>query len=224
MGIVARYIGHSGATVASLFRKRPITKALVATGGVIVAIVGVCEVFPGASKAAQAAAISAIADPAALFDARSPGNRRYGRLQQTKQSRTSLEQTPPSERVLTTERRRPITPEVPNSGLPVIPGIPVDIGLNGQPQTPADVAVKDSAPPTAFFGGVPGAGGVSIGGVPSGSSGGSSGGGGTPGVGNPVIPPPVVPEPTTWMMMFIGLFGIGTVMRRRPGRRRRRAL
>lgn len=230
MGIISRFIRHGTAKFASFVRQRPITNVFVATVGVIVAVMGVGEIFPGTSKAAQAAVVAAIADPASLFDARSPGNRRYGRLQQTKQPRTGLEPAPSSERVLTSERQRPVAPAEPSGGLPIIPGVPVDVGLNGQPEAPASVAGTDSPPPTAFFGGTPGAGGPVIGGIVPGSGGvgggGGAGGGGTPGGGNPVVPPPVaaVPEPTTWIMMFLGLFGIGIVMRRRPGRRLHGAL
>lgn len=219
MGNVSRRIGYWTSRIASLARQRPIIHAFIATGGVIAGVVGVGEIFPGASKAAQASVVSAVADPATLFDSRSPGNRRYGWLQQTKHPRTNMEATPPSERVLTAERRRPVAPAVPGAGLPVIPGVPFDIGPNGTPEAPFDVALTDTPSPVALFGGTPSVGGSVIGGVVPGSGGGGSSGGGTPGGGNPVVSPPVVPEPATWLMIFIGLFGIGAVMRRRPSRR-----
>jgi hypothetical protein len=60
------------------------------------------------------------------------------------------------------------------------------------------------------------------GGGGNGGGGGGNGGGGTDGGGEPTPPPPPppgpvspIPEPATWLMLMLGLFGIGAALRHR---------
>lgn len=179
-------------------------------GGLLLATtvtVGTVSMLPStATKGVIAAAAEALADPSKLFAARSPGAREAGALYDTKPARERVASRPPppagalpppSERVLTTVRDRP----VPYIDLPPVGSLPfVDVPGVAQPVVPG------ALPPTLPGGGFPGGGGL----LPGGGTGGGGGGGGgdIPGV-------PGIPEPTTWGMMILGFFGIGAAMRRR---------
>jgi hypothetical protein len=166
-----------------------------------------------AGKAGRTGIIAALADPLALFAARSPGERGAGALLSTKPGG-------PAERVLSEVRDRD-----PAAGDP--PADPVG------PITPDDVAALGNGLPSD--GALPGgAGGPGDGGAPGGGSpffapftppsfGGAPrdpDAGGPPPGGPGIIPPPplggvsTVPEPATWAMLILGFFGAGAALRR----------
>lgn len=140
----------------------------------------------------------------ALLSARSPGERATAQLADTKPARGSktVALTPPRQRALPK-----VQPAKPSD----------DFGdlLLGMPD---DVLVPEFAflPPITTLelaptgGGTPSAGGT----IPTGCCGGGGGGGG----GDDDPPPgdvPAVPEPGTWAMLMLGLFGCGSMLRRR---------
>ena len=91
---------------------------------------------------------------------------------------------------------------------------------------PAAPAFASLAPPLAgpgspvFAGPLPTSGGdTGGGGGGNGGGGGGNGGGGTGGGGGTVSP---VPEPGTWMMLILGFFAVGSVLRKRTVRRAER--
>lgn len=173
---------------------------------------------PAAGKAGRTGIIAALADPLALFAARSPGERGAGALLSTKPGG-------PAERVLSEVRDRD-----PAAGDP--PADPV------APITPDDVAALGNGLPSD--GALPGgAGGPGGGGAPGGVSpffapftppsfGGAPSDPDTPGSPPPgppgIVPPPIlggisaVPEPATWAMLILGFFGAGTALRLRTRR------
>ncbi|HEX8472005.1 MAG TPA: PEP-CTERM sorting domain-containing protein [Brevundimonas sp.] len=155
----------------------------------------------------------ALKDPLSLFAARSPGERAPGALTQKKpplSSGVQIARVVPRERVLSSGRSRPAGPV--ETEAPGTPGMtiaePVDGDLAGTP------LFSDSG---IVAGGGGGGGGGAPFFVPPTSNGPGVGGGGEPPVGGgPLVPPTSpVPEPETWLTMMIGLFMIGSVLRRR---------
>lgn len=227
MGMKFRFLRRTSRNTASFGERRPVSNVVIATGGVLLAIGGVGEFVPGTSSNAAEPAVAVPAnDPADLFDARSPGSRRYGWLSQTKQPRTGFDVGPSSKRVLPTGRRHPAVPTSPLAGSSNIPYVPIGGSLEGPPGKASLDVVTDTPSTVGFFGTPSGGSGPAIGGVSS--SGGGTGGSGpgtgaTSGVDTPTSPPTAlaaVPEPATWMMLLIGFFGTGISLRRRQDRRR----
>ncbi len=164
---------------------------------------------------------AAFADPLAVLEGRSPGERKSGQLAQTKRPKGPPNLAlKPSERVLANVRTRPgAAPAAPEGGtqgpLETFPGL-----LDAP--APAQAVVADTVPATAIanIGGVGGGLPVIPGVVASG--GGAAGGGGAPGapgtgtqVPTAVVP---VPEPAAWLMMISGfmLMGMSLRSRQRP--------
>jgi hypothetical protein len=209
-------IRHSIRWTASIAKRWPITTGFVAVGTSVFGIVGAGEALTSPSYNVAATPKAHLADPDSLFDARSPGGRRYGRLFNTKQPRTGFDVGPPDERVLTSVRRHPGAPVLPSDTPAVVPFSGPDSVFEPAPSQPTDDALLDAADPTGT-GGVFVPTGAAVGGVlpgPGGVSGGP-GTGGTPGDGDTVTPAPAVPEPATWGMLVLGFFAIGGLMRRR---------
>ena len=173
---------------------------------------------PAAGKAGRSGIIAALADPLALFAARSPGERGAGALLSTKPGG-------PAERVLSEVRDRdPAAGDPPAD--PVAPITPDDVAALGN-GVPSDGGLPGGAGGPGGGGGAPG--GVSpffapftppsFGGAPRGPGfAGPPPGDGPPGIG--IIPPPplggvsTVPEPATWAMLILGFFGAGAALRR----------
>lgn len=212
-----RYVTERAVSTA---RRRPLITSLTAFGAVVFGIAGVGSELPGtSSEAAAPAGTFRLGDPDSVFDARSPGGRRYGWLVDTKQPRTGFDVGPPAERVLTSVRQRPVPPVVPGGGVPVsgyTPGdgtlVPETVGPAGE--TPLDTVVPTN-PGGVFIPGSPIIGGGTGGGGNGGGGGGTGGtpGGTDPGTTTPI--PPAVPEPSTWAMLILGFFAMGTMLRRR---------
>ncbi|WP_082543652.1 PEP-CTERM sorting domain-containing protein [Sphingomonas sp. Leaf339] len=161
--------------------------------------------------ALESAVAVAIADPASILAARSPGARASGALTQTKQRyvKVGVKRTPgPTERVLGQARTRP-PGELPlgdAAGPPVFALLDIPQGAFGN----VGDGLLPGGPGLVAFGGPPVTGIGVIGG----------GGGGNGGVGTtpitPVVPPvSAVPEPSTWLMTIMGFFTMGTGLRRR---------
>lgn len=174
----------------------------------------------GHSTAVQSAVAQALADPASILDARSPGRRADGALTQTKNKRryakvASATRGKPTERVLGQARTRPDVAAVPAGAADPLVETPVAV-----PQGTFSDAVATAGNPVTGAAIVAGTPGFGIGG---GTVGG--GGGGTPGGTNPDggTTPPVtaVPEPSTWMMTILGFMGMGIGLRRRKAAARR---
>lgn len=183
---------------------------LAATGLAVLADNGV---FGSRAEAASTAAY--VPDVDSILDSRSPGQRRYGWLLNNKPERLAFSaENPPTERVLSSTRRRPASgsgvpnPEVPLTTLGIVPDTTVP---------PSDFGESGS------FGGIGGPGGTPIvGGIPGPGPGpgGGGGGGGDDTPGNPVTPTPetpvaAVPEPSSWAMLVMGFAALGAFMRRR---------
>lgn len=166
------------------------------------------------SEAVESAIAAAMADPAAILAARSPGARAPGALTQTKPYYTH-----PTERVLGQDRTRPPGDTPTDSVSPLAATDPAVV-----PDAFAQAA--GVAPATTDAIGTPGL--VPVGGAPvvgvgggGGGGGGSGGGGGGGGGTDPGTPPiTVVPEPSTWMMTILGFFAAGLGLRARYRRRR----
>lgn len=160
----------------------------------------------GHGTAVQSALAAALADPAAILSARSPGSRTDGALAQTKNKRfyaktaLALRRGRPTERVLGQARIRPDVPVAPAAVSNPLMATSVAV-----PQGMFSDVVATAVGPvsgTAIVAGTPGFG---IGG--GGGSTGSGGGG--------MIPAAVVPEPSTWMMTILGFMTMGIGLRRR---------
>lgn len=155
-------------------------------------------------------------DPDSLFDARSPGNRQYGWLVQSKAVRTGFADMPsddsPTERVLTSVRQRPTAPFAPASD--ATPNLVVD-----QVDGPAEIREAGPADIGSGSAGTGGStvGGGAIGGVLTNGGGGVSSGGGASTSPDTVVAPvtPAVLEPMTWVMLVLGFSYIGAMMRGR---------
>lgn len=210
-----RLIRHSTRWAASIVQRWPLTAGFIALSGSVFGIAGAGEALTSPSYNAAAARAVRPADPDSLFDARSPGSRRYGMLINNKQPRTGFDVGPLAERVLTSVRRHPGAPVLPGDTPVVAPYSGIDGGIDPTPLQPTGIALLDDAIPA-------GTGGIfvpteqAVGGVlpsPGGGSGGP-GTGDTPSDGDTVVPLPAVPEPTTWAMLVLGFFAIGATMRR----------
>jgi len=152
---------------------------------------------------------AALADPLAVLEGRSPGERTTGKLAQSKRPKvapnTSLK---PSERVLANVRTRPTTPAASEGGaqgpLAALPGL-----LDAPAAPQGALAETTPTTPVASIGGVGGGLPVIPGVVAS--------GGGAPGsTGNAAeIPTAVapVPEPAAWFMMITGFLLVGMSLR-----------
>ncbi|MFT3976405.1 MAG: PEP-CTERM sorting domain-containing protein [Sphingomonas bacterium] len=179
--------------------------ALLAVSGLGTGYLASSHGGKGGIGAANAATIPAPFDLLAMFSGRSPGARDPGALTQTKvreRVAANVRSRPPGaagapgagvpeERVLTSLRERPLTTGEPGAGFDNLPFSAVDGPL---------VSATNPSP---------------LGGTPPGSL-----------VAPPLAVPPTtttppvaaVPEPATWMMMMIGLFGLGSALRRRERR------
>jgi hypothetical protein len=147
-----------------------------------------------------AGAVSNIAPAQSLFallSARSPGDRTTAQLSDTKAAR-KVAVTPPRQRALPKVRPAKALDEY--GELLLMPEEPFIPELAALPTIPYDF-------------GSPGGGSST---TPGGGGGGCCGGGG--GGGDDTIPGdvPAVPEPATWAMLLIGVFGCGSMLRRRP--------
>ena len=174
----------------------------------------------GHGAAVESAIAAAIADPASILAARSPGGRAPGALSQSKLIQTKRRYARsgvkrpagPTERVLGQARTRPTDALPLGDAVDPLIGTPFAIpqGAFG------DVAGDGPAPvgPGAVgFAGTPIT-GIGIGG--GGGGGGVGGGGGGDGGTTPVVPPvSAVPEPSTWLMTIFGFFAAGIGLRRR---------
>lgn len=170
----------------------------------------------GHSAAVESAVAAAIADPASILAARSPGGRAPGALSQSKliqtkrrYARSGLKRPAgPTERVLGQARTRP------TDALPL--GDAVD-PLTGTPLAIPQGAFGDLAGdgPSLVGPGTVGFAGTPVTGIGIGGGGGGVGGGGDGGT-TPVVPPvSAVPEPSTWLMTILGFFAAGIGLRRR---------
>jgi hypothetical protein len=211
-----RYVARRAVSTA---RRRPLAASLAAFGAALFAIAGIGSELSGTSSAAATPPSTfRLSDPDSVFDARSPGGRDYGWLVNTKQPRTGFDVGPPSERVLTSVRHRPDDPVVPGGAGPVPAYTPADGTVVPEAVGQAGGPLIDAVVPTSP-GGVFIPGGSVIGGGVSGPGGGGTGGGigGTPGGTDTNILTPVtpsVPEPSTWAMLVLGFFAMGTLLRR----------
>lgn len=178
----------------------------------------------GHSTAVQSAVASALADPASILSARSPGSRAAGALTQTKNKRryartAAATRGKPTERVLGQARTRPDVAVVPAGAADPLVAAPVAV-----PQGTFSDAVATAGDPitgAAVVAGTPGF-GIGVGTVGGGGGGGTGGGGGnTGGGGGGTTPVTAVPEPSTWMMTILGFMGMGAGLRRRRAVARR---
>lgn len=215
-----QFVRRKARSTVSFARRRPVTFGIGIFGFAIFAITGVGEALLGTASEAASGGVATqstnrAADLISMFDARSPGSRRYGWLVQTKQPRTGFDVGPPFERVLTTGRRRPSSPDIPSAVPPIIPYIPVGDVFDNMPPVSIEPDLPNTVGPVGFGSGF-GPTAPVVGGVLPGPGGGSNNGN-TPGSGDTgVTPLPAVPEPATWAMFIAGFFGIGAAMRRRP--------
>ena len=201
------------------FREKPMATGLALAAATLIGGSALTVALDGAfgTSSADAAALAAAPlDLDGVLDARSPGHRRYGWLLDTKQARIGFAANPdlPSERVLSSTRRRPT---------PVgVPGAPVPLGV---PNGAVDAVPAGGIVPESLAGlGNPGAitgpdgivGGPGLGGVLPGGGGGSGGDnpdGGSGVITTPETPIPAVPEPATWAMLLLGFTTLGAAMR-----------
>ncbi|MFS0772879.1 PEP-CTERM sorting domain-containing protein [Sphingomonas sp. 1P08PE] len=196
-----------GYRIGTVFRSTPLgqaAKPIATIGGMSAATVSAILLFSH-SAAVESALASAMADPAAILAARSPGARAPGALTQTK---LAYAPKAPVERVLGQERARPTA--VPPGAAAVPLGTPL-------PVIPADAFGDPLAGAPAPLGGGPGFSpgvGVPVSGFIPGGGGGGGGGGTTPV--DPGTPPvSAIPEPSTWLMTILGFFAAGMGLRRR---------
>ena len=148
----------------------------------------------------------------ALLSARSPGERTTAQLADTKPARGSktVTLTPPRQRAL--PKVQPAKPSDEFANL--LLGMPTDALVPALAVLPP-ITTLDLTPER---GGTPSTGGT----IPSGCCGGGGGGDGGDGGGggDDDDPPPgnvpAVPEPATWAMLMLGVFGCGSMLRRRP--------
>lgn len=197
------------------WRKASASSAFVSAGtvGGAVALTVPAILLFSHSAAVESALAAAVADPAAIMAARSPGPRAAGALTQTKLRYAGPRA--PVERVLGGDRTRPAGaapapgPDATTTGaLPVVPA-----NAFGDPVAADAPGVFGTSPGLTPVGGVPVSGFVP--GVGGGGGGGDGGTGTTPPT-TPVDPPvTAVPEPATWLMTIMGFFTIGLGLRRR---------
>lgn len=205
---------------ASIARQASVAAGIALLGATSVGMVASGDAFSGTAPAGGSTRLAPPSDPDSLFDARSPGVRRYGWLTQSKGPRAGFAEVSPEspvERVLTSVRRRPGPPVAPTGGTPLnIPYAAIEQAIDPS-AGPADAGLVLAETGPGGTGGSIGTPGTGIGGVlpggGGGGGGGTGGGGTTPGTGNPQTP--AVPEPTTWAMLVLGFFGIGAAMRQR---------
>jgi hypothetical protein len=154
---------------------------------------------------------SALADPLAVLEGRSPGGRPSGALAQSKpKKQIPIGLGKPSERVLANVRSRPVIPAAMTNGVGQSPFMMVP-GLYDAPAA-TQKALATTVEPTSNPNGLgnvlfPIGGGT--GSVPP----------PLPVVPVPPVPePPVspIPEPQTWLMMIIGFVMTGHALRSRP--------
>lgn len=174
--------------------------------------------LPSVGAVRPSSPMAGLADPLSILAGRSPGSRVAGALFSTKPQRVASGDrenppganiprvSPPTERVLSTVRDRPVPVPRPESGV-VGPGIVPPVGSSAVVPPGGGVVVPATDNPVL----PPGGGGF----VPISGGGGGGGGGVIPVV--PVTPtPPVsnVPEPDVWAMMILGGFALGVMLRR----------
>jgi hypothetical protein len=200
-----------------------------------------------ADAAVVRAVFGAISSPGDMFAARSPGARRSGELLSTKGVRVKIAQAPvlgapgaPEERVLAQVREHPAEPLAAVDALPPAPVGPLT-GFNAPTGLPPFAYAEPGYPDDAFAPGpLGGVGGPAFLGEPGFLGGpgrlvGPGGPSGPDGVGAPGGPgsggasPPLgvdggggggaVPEPSTWALMILASFVIGSRLRRMRPRR-----
>lgn len=207
---------RGASATAAGFRRRPIATALAAAGTVLAGAGLVTAVSSGmfsSSPATAARSPAYVADPESLLDARSPGDRRYGWLVNTKPARFAADdRESPTERVLSSVRHRPPVANVLGGPLPVdgpvtgIDATPEGAQVFPNPEGLSDpVQVTGFGAPLAASGGTVGGGGV----LPA------SGGFGGGSTANPSVVVPGVPEASTWAMLILGFAMTGAAMRKR---------
>lgn len=197
------------------FRRIRIVSVLAVTGA---AVVGAGTVIAGSSGALPSASANAeapralVSDPESLLDARSPGERRYGWLVNTKQGGFPADdRESPTERVLSAVRHRPTATTIP-AGISAVE--PLAFPIDGGPGTTSifsnplgyDEPVQEAGPSAALGG--PALSGAAL----PGSGGPGRGDGGTT---NPGISVSGVPEPSIWVMLILGFAMTGSAMRTR---------
>jgi hypothetical protein len=203
---------HKRSTVGKAAGMSLRTRRLAAVGAATLVAVPAL-VFATRGTVVETALAAAIADPASILSARSPGSRGAGALTQTKlkqtkprYARSGVRRTPgPTERVLGQARTRP------DGALPLGDAADPILGLLLAVPAGAFGGLGDDGTP------VGGPGTVAFGGVPiTGIGGGGGGGGGTVPPVDPTQPPVTpVPEPATWMMTILGFFATALGLRRR---------
>ncbi|MES2493420.1 MAG: PEP-CTERM sorting domain-containing protein [Pseudomonadota bacterium] len=141
---------------------------------------------------------AALRNPSALIAGRSPGSRGSDLIQSKPVKKVA--DAGPTERVLPEIRQRPAAGAIPVISIdaPALAGLAP--GAFPEPFGPGGLS--------ALSGGGTGPG--FVGSVPTLADGGG-GGGGVPPVAPPTSP---VPEPATWMLMILGIFGVGVGLRR----------
>ncbi len=172
----------------------------------------------GHGAAVESAVAAAIADPASILAARSPGGRAPGALSQSKLKQTKRRYARsgvkrpagPTERVLGQARTRPTDALPLGDAVDPLLGTPLIIPQGAFGDLAGD-SPSPVGPGTVGFAGTPVT-GIGIGGGGGGVGGGGGGDGGT----TPVVPPvSAVPEPSTWLMTIFGFFAAGIGLRRR---------
>ncbi|MDP1027834.1 PEP-CTERM sorting domain-containing protein [Sphingomonas sp. KR1UV-12] len=207
-GMIADYGSRIGLMVRSS-PLAPVAKPLAAIGGVSAAALATIMLF-STSTAVESALASAMADPAAILAARSPGARAPGALTQTK---LAYAHKAPVERALGQERTRPTAATPAGTPVAALPSaLPVTQQALGAPVAEATdpLVTSPGLVPTTL---APVSGVTGVGGGGGGNTGGGGGGTTTP------VDPPVsaVPEPSTWLMTILGFFTAGLGLRRRRG-------
>ena len=210
--------GQRGSVAAA-----PRVRRRLAAAGAVALVTIPALMLIGHGTAVESAVAAAIADPASILAARSPGARASGALTQTKLTQTKRRYARsgvkrpggPTERVLGQSRTRPTAALPLGEAVDPLVGTPLDIppgafgvvgGGDAAPLGPGVVAFGNT--PVIGIGGGVGGGGGGVGG------GGGGGGGTTPT--NPVTPPvSAVPEPSTWLMTIMGFAAAGIGLRRR---------